>query len=206
MIVVFDQLKVNPDGSKLIVSAHVKDLSDYADVYLDNISVMTADKVSETNPYNPTSDVIYSKSFTEDTKSVYLEISAEDCIREWETEVSSMNFTQEDMLKTMFFVYIKIKVKNGGAIPATVPCGEDSEYTLGVTFCTHRIYEKVLNYTKELAQECAIPREFTDFILLWNALKAAIETGHYVPAIKFFNLLFGNIDTKSVTKNCCCHG
>ena len=61
MIVVFDQLKVNPDGSKLIVSAHVKDLSDYADVYLDNISVMTADKVSETNPYNPTSDVYTAK-------------------------------------------------------------------------------------------------------------------------------------------------
>jgi hypothetical protein len=63
-----------------------------------------------------------------------------------------------------------------------------------------------MNFTNTLVSKCDVPREFTDFILLWNALKAAIETGHYVAAIKFYNMLFGNMNDVSVISNCGCHG
>ena len=80
-----------------------------------------------------------------------------------------------------------------------------------------------MDYTKDLADDCTIPTGFTDFILLWNAFKASVETEHYGPAIKYYNMLFGNPDERVTrdgshspfgggsannrrTKPCGCHG
>ena len=70
-----------------------------------------------------------------------------------------------------------------------------------------------MDFTRELAEDCMIPQGFTDFILLWNAFKASIETEHFIPAIEYFNMLFGNtvggrgingsIDSR---RKCGCHG
>ena len=107
----------------------------------------------------------------------------------------------------LFFVYVKVK---GVPDPCT-PCSLDDEVTLGVTFDEGLFYQKVMDFTKALADTCQIPVGFADFILLWNVFKASIETEHYIPAIKYFNLLFG-IDgagdgrVLSGTKPCGCHG
>ena len=90
------------------------------------------------------------------------------------------------------------------------PCRLDELTTLGVTFDEALLHQKVLGYTNELIQDCQVPQGFTDFILLWNAFNSAIETEHYIPAIKYWNMLFdstidsgGYIGNKG---NCGCHG
>jgi hypothetical protein len=91
------------------------------------------------------------------------------------------------------------------------------KYVLGVTFDENLLYQRVMQYTKSLADNCKIPVAFMDFILLWNAFKASVETEHYIPAIKYYNMLFGKdadgnpygaYDKTSgvISKPCGCHG
>lgn len=115
-------------------------------------------------------------------------------------------FNRQDLSHNMFFVYIECE---GTPDPCT-PCRLDEMTTLGVTFDYGVIFNKAMNYTRELANDCTIPHEFIDFILNFDALKLAIETEHYVPAIGFWNNMVGEkgiLGTAgSVTKPCGCHG
>jgi hypothetical protein len=66
------------------------------------------------------------------------------------------------------------------------------------------MYQNVLGYTKGIVDSCDIPKEFIDFIILWNGFKAAIETEHYLAAISFWKKLQG--DKEIVNHQCGCHG
>lgn len=127
------------------------------------------------------------------------------------------NFLKSDLSHNLFFVYIECN----GTPDICTPCELDGT-TLGVTFDETMYYQKVMGYTKELTNNCTIPTDFTDFILLWNAFKASIETEHLIPAIKYWNMLFGNFNANpekdgshspygkgyvsTTTKPCGCHG
>ena len=58
-MLIFDQLRLSDDDTKLYINVHVNKADYFKDMYLDNIKVMTADKVSETNPEVPTEDCIF---------------------------------------------------------------------------------------------------------------------------------------------------
>lgn len=202
MSVLLDQLRVSDDGRRLYINLHVNKAEYFDNIYLDSLTIMTADKVSETNPGEPTSDYIYKKVFEGNQKEADLVLTADDFVKTWEEDPKAMRFLLSDMSKTLFFVYVKIK----GVPDECTPCKLDEEITLGVTFDENILYQRVMNFTKGLTDECVIPVGFTDFILLWNAFKASIETEHYIPAIKFWNMLFDNLGRIENPKGCGCHG
>lgn len=192
-MLIFDQLRLSDDATKLYINVHVNKADYFKDIYLDNIKIMTADKVSETNPEVPTEDCIFTHTFGDNVKEAALVLTVNDFL----------TLKQSDMSRTLFFVYVKCK----GTVGACVPCRLDELTTLGVTFDEKLLYQRVMDYTKSLADDCKIPVGFTDFILLWNAFKASIETEHYIPAIKFWNQLFDVGTTGNITyKGCRCHG
>lgn len=192
-MLIFDQLRLSDDATRLYINVHVNKADYFKDIYLDNIKIMTADKVSETNPEVPTEDCIFTHTFGDNVKEAALVLTVNDFL----------TLKQSDMSRTLFFVYVKCK----GTVGACVPCRLDELTTLGVTFDEKLLYQRVMDYTKSLVDDCKIPVGFTDFILLWNAFKASIETEHYIPAIKFWNQLF-DVDTiGNITyKGCGCHG
>ena len=192
-MLIFDQLRLSDNATRLYINVHVNKADYFKNIYLDNIKIMTADKVSETNPEVPTEDCIFTHTFGDNVKEAALVLTVNDFL----------TLKQSDMSRTLFFVYVKCK----GTVGACVPCRLDELTTLGVTFDEKLLYQRVMNYTKSLADDCKIPVGFTDFILLWNAFKASIETEHYIPAIKFWNQLF-DVDTiGNITyKGCGCHG
>lgn len=49
-MILFDQLRISDDGKRLYINAHVNKADYFANVYIDSIVIMTADKVSETAP------------------------------------------------------------------------------------------------------------------------------------------------------------
>ena len=207
MSVIIDQLRISDDGQRMYINAHINTASYFDNIYFDTITIMTSDKVSETAPGTPTSDYIYTQTFDGEQREIGLVLTAADFIRTWEQDPQAMLFKQADMSKTLFFVYFKVK---GVPDPCT-PCGLDEETTLGVVFDENMLYQQVMNYTSQLADDCAVPIGFTDFILQWNAFKASVETEHYIPAIKYFNMLFDNMKTVGggnvgITRNCGCHG
>lgn len=195
MSVIFDQLRISDDGRRMYINLHVNAADYFDDIYLDSLTIMTADKVSETNPHEPTEDYIYKKVFEGNQKTADLVLLPQDF---------NESFNKSNLSSDLFFVFVKIK---GVPDPCT-PCRLDEEITLGVTFDANMLYQKVMDFTKDLAKDCNIPQGFTDFILQWNAFKASVETEHYVPAIKFWQMLFGNGNTSfgHITKNCGCHG
>ena len=207
MSVVFDQLRTSDDGKRMYIDVHVNKADYFDNIYLDELTIMTADKVSETNPDSPTEDYIYKQVFNGEQKEAHLVLTAADFLKTWEEDPNAMKFPQSDMSKTLFFVYVKIK----GVPDECTPCRLDEEVTVATTFDENMLYQQVMNYTRQLADDCTIPTGFTDFILLWNAFKASAETEHYIPAINYFNMLFDNTNTvgggnTGITRNCGCHG
>jgi hypothetical protein len=195
MSVIFDQLRIADDGKKMYINLHVNKAEYFNDIYLDSITIITADKVSETNPDIPTSDYIYNKVFEDNQKEADLVLLPSDF---------NEHFTKSNFSSDLFFVFVKIK----GTPSECTPCRLDEEVTLGVTFDESLLYQRVMDFTKDLTDDCQIPTEFTDFILLWNAFKASVETEHYVPAIKLWKMLFDNRGSVAMdkSKNCGCHG
>lgn len=205
MSVIFDQLRISDDGKKMYINAHVNKADYFKDIYIDSIVIQTADKVSETNPGLPTSDYIYIKKAEDNAKELNLVLEASDLSKSWETDPKAIAFNREEMSNTLFFVYIKVK----GTPGACTPCTLDEETTLGVVFDENILHQRVMDYTKELASDCSVPSDFIDFILLWNAFKSAIETEHYIPAIEFYDKLFGIVGSgcqRTIIKRCGCHG
>ena len=115
-------------------------------------------------------------------------------------------FTASDLSSNMFFVYVEC----GGTPSSDVPCRLDEMTTLGVTFDYGAIYNPAMNYTRELGESCEVPRNFIDFILNYEALKMAIETEHYVPAIEWWRWMMNNASGKTTGctnyRPCGCHG
>lgn len=204
-MIIFDQLRISDDGKRMYINAHVNKADYFNDIYIDSIVIQTADKVSETDPGLPTSDYVYIKKAEENAKELNLVLEASDLSRSWETDSKAIAFNRGDMSKTLFFVYIKCK----GTPGSCTPCRLDEETTLGVVFDENVLHQKVMDYTKELVADCNVPSAFIDFILLWNAFKSAIETEHYIPAIKFFNMMFeevGKSCQSRTIKTCGCNG
>ena len=203
-MILIDQLRISDDGKYMYINAHVNGADYFTNIFIDKITIMTADKVSETHPEIPTEDYIYTETFDGNQKSINLVLTALDFTRVWETDPSAIAFKQSDMSKTLFFVYIKCK----GVPSNDTPCGLDNMTTVGVTFDEKVLYQKAMSYTKDMLSDCNVPLGFTDFILLWNAFKAAVNTRHFISAIKFFNLLFNTIGsyTGITNRGCGCHG
>lgn len=204
-MIIFDQLRISDDGKRLYINAHVNTADYFKDIYIDSIVIQTADKVSETDPGLPTSDYVYIKKAEENAKELNLVLEASDLSKSWESDPNAIAFGRGDMSKTLFFVYIKCK----GLPGYCTPCRLDEETTLGVVFDENVLHQKVMDYTQELVEACSVPSEFINFILLWNAFKAAVETEHYIPAIKFFNMLFDEVGKSCQSrtiKTCGCNG
>lgn len=204
-MIIFDQLRISDDGKRMYINAHVNKADYFNDIYIDSIVIQTADKVSETDPGLPTSDYVYIKKAEENAKELNLVLEASDLSKSWESDPNAIAFGRGDMSKTLFFVYIKCK----GTPGSCTPCRLDEETTLGVVFDENVLHQRVMDYTKELVADCNVPTAFIDFILLWNAFKSAIETEHYIPAIKFFNMMFeevGKSCQSRTIKTCGCNG
>lgn len=201
-MVTFDQLRISDDGRKMYIDVHVNPVSNF---YLDNIVIMTADKVSETAPDVPLKDsegnyvdYIYYAEFKDNLREASLVLGSNDF---------NVSFSKANLSSDLFFVYVKCKRVDGKPVDYYIPCRLDEETTLGITFDYTLFYQKAMNYTKDLVKNCEIPMAFTDFILLWNAFKVSVETEHYLSAIRFYNLMFDiSRGGHTTIKNCGCHG
>lgn len=203
-MVIFDQLRISDNGKYLYINAHVNKASYFNNIYIKKVTILTADQVSETDPTVPTSNYIYQYTVAEKQKEINLVLDSSDFQKVWEEDPKAAMFKQEDISNTLFFVYIECY----GIPGICTPCRLDELTTLGVVFDENILYQRVMDYTKELTDDCCVHTGFTDFILLWYAFKAAIETEHYIAAIKFYNMLFGDLNNNYIkyTGGCGCHG
>lgn len=203
-MIVFDQLRVSDNGKRLYIDAHVSLTSCFDDVTIKSLYICLGSQVYETQTIDPESNgYIYKKQYDE-VKEIHECITITD---------ENLAYGKTSFSKDLFFVYVGCNT-----VPSGCECFTSiGKYVLGVTFDENILYQKVMQFTKSLADDCKIPVAFTDFILLWSAFKASVETGHYIPAIKYYDMLFG-MDTDGtpygvydntsgvISKPCGCHG
>lgn len=227
MSVIFDQLRISDDGKKLYIDLHVIKTAYFKDVYLDSITIIDANSkerdcskkeytgISETSPNVPNDHFIFKCTCKGKSKEASLEISVADLNAAFANVNSSgeaidsnkpyakVAFNKKNFSDSLLFVYVTCK----GIDSECTPCILDSSRpTIGVTFDDKLLYQRVMGYTKSLANTCKVPTEFVDFILLWNALKASIETEHWLEAIDYWHMLFDTGAYSYTSKGCGCHG
>ena len=216
-MLIFDQLRISDNGSRMYIDIHVNYASYFDNIMLDSVTVIPADRVSETYPDIPTEDFIYKKVYNEDLQVDQIVIdktALNEAYLNWDSDnnrviddtkpYAKSSFDKSDFSQDLFFVFVKCK----GTPDECTPCRLDEEITLGVVFDETRLYQMMMGYTKNLADTCNIDKGFIDLILLWNGFKASIETEHYVSAIDFWKKIFesGNNYNINKPKPCGCHG
>lgn len=191
-MIIFDRLQIADSGKMLYMDVHVNKASYFDNIYIDKIIIQTSDQVSETDPLTPGSDYIYTLNVSGNVKELHLALNA---AYDFEEVYSTLS-------DKLLFVYVICK----GIVGDCTPCRLDEMTTLGVTFDTALLYQRVMQYTRELNKDCVISKAFIDLILLWQGFKAAVETEHYIVAIDFWKRLFKTGEFTIISKGCGCHG
>lgn len=213
----FNELRITPDNECLIIDVQVSQESYYKDIYLDSIIIDNQDSY---NPNGPSDNPIYSiTSLTQNNNYIY---SSEDLNNYIKDSDQSPVFDEEDTFikkkkvriiltkqdigkieGNMFFVYVIA----GGTPSPNTPCGMDNSICMRTVIALQPIYNKAIQYFKELNTECTIPKGLIDIILRLKALELSIKTGNYNQAISYWNKYFINLQgiTEFKTNNygCC---
>lgn len=116
-------------------------------------------------------------------------------------EISSLE-SLVDFNKNLLFVYVKTK----GIPAADTPCGMDNQVSMQAVANLYPIYQKFIQYLKEVSGSCTIPKNFIDFLLQFKALQLSIKTGNYIDSTTYWNKLTQEILINNTTNNCGCHG
>lgn len=217
-MVQFNELRITPDSKKLIIDASVKDLQYYNGVYIDAIIIDTQDTYVANGPstkpifYHEVAtdnEIIYSLPECNGCGPIRTEEDYEVCFSGQEGDGEKrvrleLNSTAlgVSLCDTLFFVYVVTK----GTPSADTPCGMDNQTTMGVVANLYPFYRSMVNYMKEVEDECEIPKNFIDALLRFKALELSIRTGHYAQAIKYWNKFFRGVKGKTINTGCRCHG
>lgn len=184
-MVQFNELRIIPNGTRLIIDVSVRDLEYYTNVYLDSIIVDTQDTYLDSGP---SSTPVYSKKIEGDVKSFRVEIGKGDLLPALDNN--------------MFIVYVKTK----GIPSADTPCGMDNEYTIGVTLWLCPMYDYMMGYVREVERKCVVPRNFINAFLRYKAFMVAINTNNYIQAIDYYNRYIRHMKKSEVKiDNCSCY-
>lgn len=216
-MVEFNELRISPDGGKLIIDASIINLEYYKDVYIDAVIIDTQDTYM---PNGPSSKPIFYYELPNTVSTVYSLPEHNGCNPIRVDDNKELCFTSNNnegekrvrleldesllgikLCDNLFFVYIIVK----GTPSIDTPCGLDNSNIMGVVFNLYPIYAKIMGYIRELDHNCVIPKNFIDMLLKFKALEISIKTGHYTQAIKYWNKFFKD-KCKSTPINCGCHG
>lgn len=215
-MVIFRELRITPDGKKLIIDASVKNLSYYTNVFLDAIIIDSQDTYVAGQP---SSKPIFYHEITNTDSIVYDTTDLNKPIREEENkDIVYVNEGEKggekrirleldakslgvNLSTTLFFVYVVTK----GTPAIDTPCNMDNQTTLGVVADLYPFYRSTLGCMKEVENSCDVPKTFIDKLLRFKALELCIKTGNYSQAIKYWNKFFRKIKSTVVTK-CRCNG
>ena len=185
----FNELRITSDGQHLIIDVSVLSESYYKNVYIDSIVIDNQDTYVGSGPSsNPVYSYYVPNGVSQLTKKTY----SQKHVR--------LVLTPNDLpLNGLLFVYVRAK---GTPAPDT-PCGLDNITTLGTVTNMYPFYQQAMNYIGELASNCSIPQNFTDYILKLKGLELAVRTGNYPDAIKYFNKFFKNKSDVVIRKGGC---
>lgn len=215
----FNELRITPDSKYLIIDISVEDSSFYNEVLIDSIIIDTQDTFVPNGPSN--SPVFVYTSDKETYDNVYSIPEGDACSPVQTQEDNGYCFIEDgysgkhirlivdeksikaSLSDNMFFVYIATT----GEPSEDAPIEFKKSQPIGTVINLYPLYKKAMLYTKELSNNCSIPKGFVDYILKVKALDLCVKTGNYLEAKKYWNKFFKrNNVSNSIISNCGCYG
>lgn len=188
----FNELRITSDGQHLIIDVSVLSESYYKNIYIDSIVIDNQDTYVGSGP---SSNPVYQYSVPDAMSKLTKKYVSYKNVR--------LDLTPTDLpLNGLLFVYVRTK----GTPTADTPCGLDNMTTLGTVTNMYPFYQQAMNYIGELANNCSVPQNFTNYILKMKGLELAVITGNYTDAIKFYNKFFNRKENTVIRKGGCSCG
>lgn len=214
----FNELRITPDGKRLIIDASVKDLSYFNNVYIDAVIIDTQNTFTLNGP---STNAIFKHEVSTAYSTVYSIPEEGNCSPVLDSEDNSTCFTGleengekrvrleldsnllgESLTNNLFFIYVVAK----GNPSSDTPCGMDNQYVMGVVADLYPYYRSIVGTLKEVENNCEIPKNFINSLLRFKALEISLKTGNYIQAIKYWNKFFVGIKNNFIDTHCKCHG
>lgn len=193
-MVKFNELGITRDGRHLIIDVAVRDIKDFKDeegastVFLDKVYIVNDYQYADGTAY--ADDYVYKIEFGDD------ESLTEQRIVLSEDDVPGL---KDDLL----FVIVETKGEPTGDYKGENP-------TVSATYWLERMYSMFMNAMKEIAMNrdtltCQPPRWLLDLHLRKHALEAAVESGDFALACKWWREFY-RVPVETPDKKCNCHG
>ena len=173
-MVVFNELRIAEDGGCLIVDCEIENVDLYKNMYIESIYI---DYYKNTSAVTMPSD----KAFL-----VYENKTGDTSVRAKRVSMSAVSLTRSEFGISSFDDGLFYVIVNCAGVPGSdivnYPCGTDNPQRIGVILDWRAFYQRGMNYvgailgTCRKTNWCDSPDGFEDFIILWNALKLAIDT------------------------------
>lgn len=207
----FRELYIDPEHKCLIVDVEIEDLEYYDGAVIENIILDTEMRyLPSEGTYNGI--VLYSNA---SDKTMALNVMPESEGRRVRLELNQATL---DVLQADSDYQINLKENHMYTITVNAdtslapniglsPCGCSEASVTRSLMDMQPIYNSLMAGIKQVATDCTVPKTFIDNVLRMNAVDAALKTGNYDLAAKFWNQFYSNSKTPSIkTRNCGCHG
>lgn len=177
-MIVFNDLRITPDGENLLINAMVAPYGYFKDMYISSISIDTEDTFSTGKP-SSNAVVVYENQDT--------------TVKEHSINIIPDRFKFTSLNGHIFYVYVTV----AGTPSADTPCTMDTEYTLGVALNWQSIYQQGIDHMRKVVNGCCgMPKDFIDYILRFKAFELALRTAQYQLANDKFKKWFAEDVTK----------
>lgn len=203
-MVEFKELYINPDEGYLVVEANVKDLCYYDNVYLDELIIDTQDTYTPSGPssshtFRVKLDDYSSIPNTDNLCSTFngLLPKEEEVLYGRKSFRYKLNIKDIKADNKLVFVYVKVK----GIPSSDTPCGMDNIYTLGVTYDTKALYNKIIPLFKNREDN---KQALLDSLINLKAFNMYFDLGEFNKVIDVWKS-FSPESNANITSKCNCH-
>ena len=174
-MVVFNELRITDDYSKLVIDCSIENLGLYEGAYIKTIKVDFYKNATNIGVASDLAVTAYSDDGEEHLSDVMASVKLSDFSEEAHVTSFEGGF---------FYVIVECDNLSSAALvaAAALPCGYDSTVDIGVILDWKLVYKSGMGYISKAASNCnkCIPAgNFSNFIVLWHSLMFALAAGSY---------------------------
>lgn len=202
-MVIFSELSLSEDGSRLSVECSVRDLSIYDGMYIKSIAVEYYANAQVSGEPSEKAIRIFDNAGADKTvKYVRTYLDASDARVKKMFELSTFS-------GGLFYIIVECDGELGVAV-AGLPCGYDETRDTGVILDWCLLYRIGMNYIAEMNckchSECRNLSGFDGFVILWHSIRVASESKDLTMLKTLWKKFLRVVWTvgKNISSNCGC--
>lgn len=202
-MVIFSELALSEDGSRLSVECSVRDLSIYDGMYIKSIAVEYYANAQVSGELSEKAIRIFDNAGADKTvKYVRTYLDASDARVKKMFELSTFS-------GGLFYIIVECDGELGAAV-AGLPCGYDETRDTGVILDWCLLYRIGMNYIAEMNckchSECRNLSGFDGFVILWHSIRVASESKDLTMLKTLWKKFLRVVWTvgKNISSNCGC--